>query len=280
MIEPYIRLARLRDPIGTWLLLFPCWWSYTLASPEVFSPTNYILFTFGAIVMRAAGCVLNDLVDRNIDKKVLRTSRRPIATKEISIPHAIIFLSMLLFLGFLILIQFNQVTILLGISSLILILIYPFMKRITFWPQAFLGLTFNWGALIGWTSVHAELEVAPILLYCAGFFWTIGYDTIYALQDKDDDTLIGIKSTARKFGNKTKRWLFCFFSLSIFLFVLCGHIENLSWSYFLGLTISFTHLVWQIKTLDINDPKDCSKKFKSNRDFAFIIFLSIISSKI
>ena len=229
--------------------------------------------------MRGAGCVFNDIVDRKIDRMVRRTAKRPIAAGKISVAQASLFMIFLLLIGFFILIQFNNFAIFVGVTSLLLFFIYPFMKRITYWPQAFLGLTFNWGALLGWASVRGELDLTPFILYCAGFFWTLGYDTIYAHQDKNDDIRIGVKSTAIKFGAGTKKWLSCLFTISSILFVICGYLEKMNWIFFLGIAISATHLFWQIKTLDINCSKNCNTKFKSNRDYGIIIFIGIFLSK-
>ena len=279
-MNPYFRLARLDQPIGIWLLLLPCWWSAALATPGWPNFLDSAVFALGAIVMRAAGCVINDIVDRDLDRKVTRTFKRPIAANEISVFQAMLFLAFLLALGLLVLIQFNRFTIWVGASSLFLVFLYPFMKRITFWPQAFLGLTFNWGALLGWASVRGDLGTTPIILYLAGFFWTIGYDTIYAHQDKTDDILIGVKSTALKFGAKTKLWLIFFYLLTTSLLIACGYREELKWPFFVGIFLGSIHLFWQVQTLEINSPKNCLKRFMSNRDFAFIILFSIIAAQI
>ena len=280
MISCFIRLTRLNQPIGSWLLLLPCLWSITLASPVFPDPQILILFTMGAVIMRASGCIINDIADKDFDQKVARTSTRPIASNEITVFQALLFLIVLLTLGFLILLQFNKFTIIVGLFSLSLILIYPFVKRVSYWPQAVLGLTFNWGALLGWASVCGELELTPIILYLAGFFWTLGYDTIYAHQDKNDDILIGVKSTAIKFGNNTKVWLLAFYSFAIFLFIVCGYLQNLNWMFFGGISIGALHNLWQVYTINIDDPNDCYKKFISNRNFGLIILSSFILSKI
>ena len=280
MISCFIRLTRLNQPIGSWLLLLPCLWSITLASPVFPDPQILILFTMGAVIMRASGCIINDIADKDFDQKVARTSTRPIASNEITVFQALLFLIVLLTLGFLILLQFNKFTIIVGLFSLSLILIYPFVKRVSYWPQAVLGLTFNWGALLGWASVCGELELTPIILYLAGFFWTLGYDTIYAHQDKNDDILIGVKSTAIKFGNNTKVWLLAFYSFAIFLFIVCGYLQNLNWMFFGGISIGALHNLWQVYTINIDDTNDCYKKFISNRNFGLIILSSFILSKI
>jgi 4-hydroxybenzoate polyprenyltransferase len=277
-LKPYCRLARLDRPIGTWLLLLPCWWSLALASPGWPNPLYVCLFGLGALVMRGAGCTINDLVDRDIDGKVARTSTRPIAIGDISILEALFFLGLQMGFGLLILIQFNTYTIWLGISSMCLIVIYPFMKRITYWPQACLGLVFNWGALVGWTTITGELSAAPLVMFLGGFFWTLGYDTIYAHQDKSDDILVGVKSTALKFGNHSKLWISVFYVISLSLIGASGHIVNLDWPFFVGIVICAFQLVWQVKTLDIDDPKNCLRRFKSNRDFGLIMFIAIVAT--
>ncbi len=279
-VRPYFRLARLDRPIGTWLLLLPGWWSLALAAtgwPDFYTLT---LFGIGAIVMRGAGCTVNDLADRNFDSKVARTALRPIPSGDVSVFQALLYLGLLCSVGLAILLQFNTFTVGLGALSLVLVVTYPFMKRITYWPQAVLGLTFNWGALLGWASVHGELAPAPVVMYVTGLFWTLGYDTIYAHQDKEDDILIGVKSTALKFGPDTKRWLVFFYILTTAGLGLSGHLAGLDWPFMIALTLAAGHLFWQIKTLDTEDPKNCLRRFKSNRDFGLIIFAGIIVAKI
>ena len=216
--RPYIRLARLDRPIGTWLLLLPCWWSLALGWKLRLDNTDlnelgylYVLFTLGALIMRGAGCTINDLWDRNMDKLVARTADRPIASGEISVKKASLFLSTLFVVAALILYQLNKVCWILGFLVLFLVFTYPFFKRITYWPQFILGLTFNWGALMGWAAITGSISFEPLLLYLVGIFWTLGYDTIYAHQDKEDDALIGIKSSALALGDKTKLFLIPFY---------------------------------------------------------------------
>jgi 4-hydroxybenzoate polyprenyltransferase len=228
--------------------------------------------------MRGAGCTINDLVDKDFDGKVARTSTRPLVNGEISTLKALLFLFLQMGLGLLILLQLNAYTIWLGISSICLIIIYPFMKRITYWPQACLGLVFNWGALVGWTSITGELSAAPLTMFAGGLFWTLGYDTIYAHQDKSDDILIGVKSTAIKFGNHSKLYISVFYVISLSLFGISGHIVSLGWPFFVGIVICAFQLVWQVKTLDIDDPKNCLRRFKSNRDFGLIMFIAIVTT--
>ena len=275
-IDALLRLARLNEPIGTWLLLLPGWWSITLASSSWSNFRLYFLFFIGAVIMRSAGCIINDIADINFDGLVERTKKRPLVKREITTFQAIVFLSFLLLIGFAILIQFNFFSIVVGACSLILVFIYPFMKRITFWPQAILGLTFNWGALLGWSTVTGELSFTAVALYFAGFFWTLGYDTIYAHQDKTDDALIGVKSTALKFGHKTKPWLTIFYFLATCLFCICGIMEELSPIYYLGILAIGLHFSWQIFTLDIDCSNNCLARFKSNRECGFIMLLTLI----
>src|SRR5262245_6657999 len=209
--RPYLKLARFDRPIGAWLLLFPCWWSLALAELQLGrlypSPWSLILFAIGAFVMRGAGCTYNDIVDRDYDARVSRTAARPIPSGQVSVARAALFAVCLSLVGFLVLVQFNTFTIWLGVASLGFVAVYPFMKRFTSWPQLVLGLTFKWGALVGWSSVHGSLALPAIALYAGCVLWTIGYDTIYAHQDKEDDALLGLKSTALRFGDATQIWL-------------------------------------------------------------------------
>ena len=280
VIRPYLRLARIDRPIGTWLLLLPCWWGAALATPAWPDATMFVLFTIGAVVMRGAGCTVNDLADRKFDARVARTATRPIASGQISVLKAFVFLALQLLLGLSILLQFNAFTVALGVSSLLLIVLYPFMKRITYWPQLFLGFTFNWGALLGWAAVKGELSAPAFVLYGAGIFWTLGYDTIYAHQDKEDDVLIGVKSTALKFGDGTKPWLVGFYSITVILLAATGLLANLAWPVYSGLTLAALHLAWQIKSVDIANSKNCLRRFKSNRDFGLILLAGIIAAQV
>ncbi len=280
--RPYLRLARIDRPIGTWLLLWPCCWSIALAAREtqaVWPDVKLLLlFAMGALVMRGAGCTYNDIVDRDLDAKVERTSSRPIPSGTVSLKAAWLFLIAQCAIGLLVLISFNAFAIVLGIASLLLVAIYPFMKRMTYWPQFFLGLTFSWGALLGWAAITGSLDWAPILLYVGSIAWTLGYDTIYAHQDKEDDALVGIRSTAIKFGGKTKRWLWLFYITAIILFGAAAAILNLGWLFYLGLAFAVAHFAWQITILDLDDPSDCLRVFRSNREFGAIIFLAIMIS--
>jgi len=282
--RPYMHLARYDRPIGTWLLLIPCWWSLALVLVAGSQPTAsmiwfFILFAIGAITMRGAGCTFNDIVDRKYDARVLRTRSRPLASGQISLKSAIIFLAVQCLIGLIVLLQFNSFAILFGISSLGLVAIYPFMKRITYWPQAVLGLTFNWGAMLGWVAVSGSLDPAPLLLYAAAICWTIGYDTIYAHQDKEDDALLGLKSTALKFGDNTQMWLCLFYGLTIILLALAGLSAGAGVVFFSGLLVGSVHLGWQIQTLNIDDSATCLRLFRSNRNFGFIILVALLAEQ-
>ncbi len=281
-LRPYARLARLDRPIGTWLLLFPCWWSIALAAAPGQWPDLWviILFGIGALVMRGAGCTVNDIVDRDIDAQVARTATRPLASGRLSLTQAFAFLGLQLAIGLVILLQLSATAIWLGVASLILVAVYPFMKRITWWPQAFLGLTFNWGALMGWAAVRDEVAWPAVLLYAAGFFWTLSYDTIYAHQDKDDDALIGVKSTALKLGKDTKAWLLRFDAAMLALLVASGALAGLSWIYYIVLLGVALHLRWQLETVALDDPKDCLAKFRSNRFIGWILLAGIVLGRL
>jgi len=279
--RPYLRMIRADRPIGTWLLLWPCWWSTALAAVAAGDAVPNLwflaLFAVGAFVMRGAGCVYNDIVDQDVDAAVARTRSRPLPSGQVSETAAKIFMLALAFTGFLVLIQFNAFTIVLGIASLGIVAIYPFMKRITHWPQAVLGLAFSWGALMGWAAVFGGLDLAPVLLYMACMAWTIGYDTIYAHQDKEDDALIGLKSTALKFGERTKPWMVLFYGVAIAGIGAAGWLAGAGPVFLVGLALGAAHLGWQIATLDVNDGDNCLKRFRSNRDFGAIIFIALVA---
>ena len=282
--KPYMRLARYDRPIGTWLLLIPCWWSLALVMIAKDLPASsmiglFLLFAVGAIAMRGAGCTFNDIVDRKYDARVERTRSRPIPSGQVSVKAAIIFLIAQCLCGLLVLIQFNDFAIIFAISSLVLVAIYPFMKRITNWPQAVLGLTFNWGAMLGWVAVTGHLDAAPLLLYAAAICWTIGYDTIYAHQDKEDDALLGLKSTALKFGDKTQIWLGLFYGLTMVLLGLAGLAAGAGVVFFAGLLAGSIHLGWQIQKLEIDDSSACLRLFRSNRNFGFIILIALLAEQ-
>jgi 4-hydroxybenzoate polyprenyltransferase len=272
--RPYARLMRLERPIGWWLLLLPGWWSITLAGPDW---RMMALFFVGAIIMRGAGCVWNDITDRDFDAQVARTRSRPIPSGQVSVKQAFAFLGGLLLAGLMILLQFNLLTIALGVASLALIAAYPFMKRFTWWPQAFLGLTFNWGALMGWTAVTGELAAAAIFLYIGGIFWTLAYDTIYAHQDKEDDALAGIKSTALRLADKSPQWLGGFFTLSLAAFTAAGFTADAGIAFFAGIGAAAIHAAWQLKNFNGDDPTACLKLFRANRAFGLFLFAGILA---
>jgi 4-hydroxybenzoate polyprenyltransferase len=277
--RPYLRLARLDRPIGSWLLLLPCWWSAGLAAVAARAPVNIghvVLFFIGAFAMRGAGCTWNDIVDRDLDAKVERTRSRPIPSGQVSMQAAAAFLLLQALVGLAVLLQFNRFTILVGFASLAVVAIYPFMKRITYWPQIVLGLAFSWGALMGWPAVFGRLDLPVYLLYAGSIAWVIGYDTIYAHQDRDDDALIGIKSTALLFGDRTKPLLVLFYAIAIVLLALAGWRAGAGIVFALGLMAFAAHLVWQIGRLDIDDPELCLAVFKSNRDAGLILFAALV----
>jgi 4-hydroxybenzoate polyprenyltransferase len=280
--RPYARLMRLDRPIGTWLLLLPGWWALAIPMPDGAWPSILwvALFGIGAILMRGAGCVINDFFDRDFDARVARTADRPLASGAISLRAALVFLAALLAVSLAILVQFNGFAIAVGALSLLLVVPYPLMKRITWWPQAWLGLTFNWGALLGWAVVRGELEPAALVLYAAGFFWTLGYDTIYAHQDKEDDALVGIKSTARLLGATSRPWIAGFYVVTVALLAVTGWMAALAWPFWAGLAIAAAHLTWQTLTIDFDDAKNCLAKFKSNRDFGLILFAAAIAGRL
>ena len=278
--RPYLRLARLDRPIGWWLLLLPCWWSAALAAdaarawPE---PLLLVLFLIGAIAMRGAGCTWNDLVDRDLDARVERTRSRPIPSGQVSVAGAWAFLVLQALVGLAVLLTFNRFAIMVGIASLATVVIYPFMKRVTYWPQIFLGLAFSWGALMGWAAVFGRLDWPAIVLYLGAIAWVIGYDTVYAHQDREDDALIGIKSTALLFGDRTKPMLAIFYGLAVALIGLAGALAGAGGLFWLGLAAFAAHLGWQIVRLDIRDPDVCLAVFKSDRDAGLVLFAGIVA---
>ena len=279
-LRPYLRLARLDRPIGSWLLLLPCWWSATLAAIAAHargpSLSHLVLFFIGAFAMRGAGCTWNDIVDRDLDASVERTRARPIPSGQVSVSQASLFLALLAVIGLAVLISFNNFTIALGVASLAIVVVYPFMKRITYWPQIVLGLAFSWGALMGWAAAFGRLGLPPLLLYAGSISWVIGYDTIYAHQDREDDALIGIKSTALLFGERTKPMLTLFYSLAVVLLGAAGFSAGAGVAFALGLIAFAAHLAWQIFRLDIADPDNCLAVFKSDRDAGLILFAGLL----
>ncbi|XP_057768431.1 4-hydroxybenzoate polyprenyltransferase, mitochondrial [Salvia miltiorrhiza] len=281
--RPYARLARLDKPIGTWLLAWPCMWSITMAAAPGSLPDIKMMMIFGtgALLLRGAGCTVNDLLDRDIDTKVDRTRSRPIASGVLSPFRGICFLGFQLLLGLEILLQLNNFSRVLGASSLLLVFSYPLMKRLTYWPQAYLGLTFNWGALLGWAAVRGSLDPAIVIpLYASGVFWTLVYDTIYAHQDKEDDMRVGVKSTALRFGDSTKEWISGFGAACIGSLALSGYNANLEWPYYVFLAGASTQLAWQIFTVDLSSRADCNRKFVSNKWFGAIICSGILFGRL
>jgi 4-hydroxybenzoate polyprenyltransferase len=278
--RPYLRLARLDRPIGSWLLLIPCWWSAALAGVAAHDPVpnlrHIILFFIGAFAMRGAGCTWNDIVDRDLDARVERTRSRPIPSGQVSVQQAAAFLIVQALVGLLVLLQFNLFAIATGIASLTIVAVYPFMKRITYWPQIVLGLAFSWGALMGWAAAFGRLDAPAFVLYAGSIAWVIGYDTIYAHQDREDDALIGIKSTALLFGDRTKPMLALFFIAAVVLIGIAGYLVGAGLIFWLALVAFAGHLAWQIRRLDIADPDLCLTLFKSNRDAGLILFVGLL----
>ena len=277
--RPYLRLGRLDRPIGSWLLLMPCWWSLGLAGmrTEHFpSVWHIVLFFIGAFAMRGAGCTWNDLVDRDLDGLVERTRSRPIPSGQVTVAQATAFMVAQALVGFLVLVQFNRFTVFAGLTSLLVVAIYPFMKRVTYWPQIFLGLAFSWGALMGWPAAFGRLDAPALVLYAGSISWVIGYDTIYAHQDREDDLLIGIKSTALLFGDNTRPMLAAFYAGAVALIAIAGLMAGGGLIFLLGLIAFAAHLTWQVMRLDINDSAHCLKLFKSNRDAGLILFAAML----
>jgi 4-hydroxybenzoate polyprenyltransferase len=278
--RPYLRLARADRPIGSWLLLLPCWWSAALAADHAGAalpnPWHLVLFAIGTVTMRGAGCTGNDLVDRDLDARVERTRSRPIPSGEVSVRAAWGFLVLQALVGLAVLVQFNAFTIVLGIASLAIVAVYPFLKRVTYWPQIGLGLAFSWGALMGWAAAFGRLDAPALLLYAGAIAWVIGYDTIYAHQDREDDALIGIKSTALLFGERTKPALAVFYTAAVLLIGLAGYFAGAGLVFAAGLALFAAHLAWQIRRLDIADPALCLAIFKSNRDAGLLLFAAIV----
>jgi 4-hydroxybenzoate polyprenyltransferase len=273
--EPYARLARLDRPIGTWLLLFPGWWGIALAGPRWPDPVLMLLFALGAVAMRGAGCTLNDIADRDYDGQVARTRLRPIPSGRVSVMQAAIFMAAQLAIGAAILLSLNRMSIVLGIAVLALIATYPFMKRITYWPQLFLGFNFNWGALLGWTAVTGSLGWPPVLLYLGGICWTLGYDTIYAHQDKEDDARIGVKSSALALGDKTTPFLFAFYGAAVALWLAAGIAAHLHTGFFILLPYAGLLLYRQVQGIDLDDPLDCLRRFRANRIVGWTLLAAI-----
>jgi 4-hydroxybenzoate polyprenyltransferase len=275
--RPYGRLSRWDRPIGTWLLLFPCWWSLTLGlAPQWGRLVGWMaLFALGALAMRGAGCTWNDIVDRKIDAQVERTRGRPLPAGEVKLRNALIWTALQSLVGVAILFKLNKFAGGVALASLILVAIYPTMKRLTSWPQVVLGLAFNWGALVGFAAVTGELSWATVALYAGGVAWTMVYDTIYAMQDQRDDAVIGVRSTARRFAAAPRRWLTLFAVLALGGWVLTGHLAALGPLYFAILAAVALHFVWQIAFLHQNDPADCLFKFKANALIGWLLLAAI-----
>jgi len=282
--RPYARLARFERPIGWWLLLLPGWWAIALAQISIgggiIDVKVLTLFLIGAIAMRGAGCTFNDIVDRDFDDQVERTRSRPIPSGQVSVKQAAMFLIGLCLLGLVILLQLREMAIIYGIASLGLVAIYPFMKRFTYWPQIFLGFAFNWSALVGWAAITGEVPLAAWLLWFGGILWTLGYDTIYAHQDKEDDVRIGVKSTALKLGDASGKWLIGFFSGALIMIDGAGWLVGAGVFFHIGVAGAAMHGAWQLSRLDINDPENCLEMFRANRNFGLIIFAGALLDSI
>jgi 4-hydroxybenzoate polyprenyltransferase len=283
-LKLFIDLTRLKKPIGYMLLFWPCAWGLTIAYDFSNNLGNYffylILFFFGAVLMRSAGCIVNDIADKEIDRKVLRTKNRPIASGKISIKIAVLYTLILCLLALFVLLNFNQITIFLALGSMPLAFTYPLMKRFTYWPQLFLGITFNYGLILGWTAIKGEVNLLPLILYFGAIFWTIAYDTIYGFQDIKDDEIIGVKSTSIKFKkNPTYFLTICllFFSLTL---LIIGYMMNFNSFYFLSLLFVFFHLfLYQLRRINLEDAQNCLKLFKSNNHLGFITYICLLIGK-
>ena len=283
-LKLFIQLTRLDKPIGYMLLFWPCLWGLTIAYNFENNFNTYVfylvLFFFGSVLMRSAGCIVNDIADRNYDKKVLRTKNRPIASGKISVKLGFFYISLLCLLALIVLLQFNKLTIILALVSMPLAFAYPYMKRLTYWPQLFLGITFNYGLLLGWISIQESLDLTPIIFYIGAIFWTLGYDTIYGYQDIKDDEIIGVKSTSIKFKNNPKKFLSLCYVITFISVTNIGVLMNFNNYYFLFLIIPAIHLFFQIKVLNIKDQSICLKIFKSNNMLGLIIFTNLLIGKL
>ena len=284
-INLFIELTRLKKPIGFMLLFWPCAWGLTLAYDFSTNLKYYffylILFFLGSVLMRSAGCIVNDILDKEFDAKVFRTKNRPIASGKISIKLGILYAISLCLMALLVLINFNVLTIILALGSMPLAFTYPLMKRYTYWPQLFLGITFNYGLLLGWTAIQGQVNITVILFYLGAIFWTLGYDTIYGYQDIKDDEIIGLKSTSIKFKGKEKKFLFICYSFLLIFLIIGGYLMKFNFAYFVFLLFPFLHLFfYQIKNFNFNDPEKCLKIFRSNNFFGLIIFVNILITKL
>jgi 4-hydroxybenzoate polyprenyl transferase len=284
-INLFIELTRLKRPIGFMLLFWPCLWGLTLIYDFQSNLFNYFfysaLFFSGSVLMRSAGCIVNDIADKNFDKKVERTKKRPIASEKVSVKLASTYAIILCGIAFLVLINFNKFTILMALISMPLAFTYPLMKRITYWPQLFLGITFNYGLVLAWISIANEISIIPIIFYLGAIFWTLGYDTIYGFQDIKDDEIIGVKSTSIKFKNDPKKFLFISYCIFIISLLLIGVLMSFKYYYFIFLIFPILHLlVFQLKKLNTKQPINCLNKFKSNNFLGLIIFINILIGKL
>ena len=284
-IKLFIELTRLNKPIGFMLLFWPCIWGLAISYNFNLSLEKFFfygtLFLLGSILMRSAGCIVNDIVDKNFDKKVNRTKNRPIASEKISVKLGLTYVAILCVLAFLVLINFNKFTILMALLSMPLAFLYPLMKRFTYWPQLFLGITFNYGIVLSWISIYNEVSAIPIIFYAGAIFWTLGYDTIYGYQDIKDDEIIGVKSTSIKFKNNPKKFILSCYLVFISSLILVGILMNFKIYYYLILIIPMTYLVFfQVTKLKVDNPNDCLIKFKSNNFIGLLIFINILIGKI
>jgi 4-hydroxybenzoate polyprenyltransferase len=277
-ITPYIRLLRLNNLTGSWLLLWPSLWSIALASGNTIHTDLYLIFIAGAFIMRSAGCIVNDIIDRKFDAKVNRTKSRPLANGDIHIIEAFLLLFVLLACAFLLLLQLSSLAQYLGFAVTGLIILYPFMKRLTYWPQLFLGLTFSWGIVMGWAAVRGTITLGTVILYIAAVLWILGFDTIYGHQDKNDDKKLGLKSTSLKFASslKTRKLLFISYGVASFLFWITGIIHGLGLVYFFCLFMALVILAWQIFVTDFDNPEQCMRAFKSNSIVGGLLFIGIL----
>ncbi|MBM3510819.1 MAG: 4-hydroxybenzoate octaprenyltransferase [Alphaproteobacteria bacterium] len=300
--RPYFKLARIDRPIGTWLLLWPCWWSLALAAPFAgpphpggtlpgWAPAGWlgggwpdpILFALlgvGALVMRGAGCVWNDIRDRDLDAQVARTRSRPLPAGQVSVAAAYVFMVALGLIGLAILVGFNRTAVLLGVVALIPACVYPLAKRFTQWPQFFLGLAFNWGALLGWAAVTGTLDWPAVALYLGGIAWTLGYDTIYGHQDKEDDVAFGVGSAAIALRTTTRPWLVVFYGVFLTGLIAAGTSCGIGWPFYAGVALAALHFAWQIRRVRFDDAANCLKVFRSNRDLGWIVFAAIVAGNV
>ncbi|MDD3181696.1 MAG: 4-hydroxybenzoate octaprenyltransferase [Alphaproteobacteria bacterium] len=278
-LRPYARLMRLDRPIGTWLLLWPCLWGLALSSDGIPDLWACFLFALGAVIMRGAGCVINDIYDRDLDGRVARTQTRPLVSGQVTLQRALLFTFLLFMLGFIILLQFNRFTFWLGVASLPLVALYPLAKRVTWWPQFVLGLAFNWGALMGWSAVSQSLAFPALFLYLGGVFWTLGYDTIYAHQDKEDDRIVGIKSLALHLGKHSRAGIAFFYTLFLVLIAVAASLVGVGFVFYLIFPAALVHMVWQLASWKMDDPANCLTRFRSNRDVGFIVFVALLCGR-